>query len=1138
MILFIAGGLALIAAIMTGTSISVINSRDRTLASSERELGNTALLLAKHIEQQIESLDHVQKSLIEQMRSLGIASSEDLERKMSADGVQLLLENRISGFSHIDTLVIINSDGNLVNASSGRSNATLSFVDRDYFKALKSDPQLPLYVSAPVRGRLGGDWKVIIARKFNAPNGALLGLIVGAIKLSVFEDYFRSIALGEHSMVGLQRNDGVMLARHPRIDAIIGRSFGGAISALGAHERGVTRLAGRMEGKELILAAHRLNHYPLIATVAMDSAFVLDNWRKEAGILIGLGIVTALMIAALAFVMMRQFSKGHSLSQKNIAIEKQRLDTALSNMSQGLVLFDSSERLVICNNRYLEMYGLSPDVVKPGCSLRDIIAHRKETGSFSGDVNKFYSARSNRLAQRESFGSVAETADGRFIRIVIRPLSGGGWVATHEDITEQQRLLRAQNETERLLREQTLQLDAALNNMKQGLCMFDAEGRIILFNQRYVDMMDMPGVELNGYSLLDLFKNGRVTGQFTGDPTQFFTDLLVGIRAGQSSTKIMTSVDGRALRVIDQPMPDGGWVATYEDITEQRRAEVELDETKRFLDSIIENIPIAVVVKDARTRKFVLVNRAFEALVGLPRHDLLGQSAFDIYRREDAELIDKYDNEALRGMAQAKFAEVAMETPMRGSHILATSRIVIKDAQDNAKYLIVVIEDVTERRKSEQKIAFMAHHDALTGLVNRAAVVQKIEDAAARHRRWGDRFSILLLDLDRFKNVNDSLGHPAGDVLLQEVGARLKVSLRETDVLARLGGDEFVIIQGNEPDPRQAASALANRIIESIMQPFNIESNEINIGTSVGIALAPEHSTDPDSLLKMADMALYSAKSAGRGAYHFFDVKMIEAANARHEVERELRHAIQNDELELYYQPIVDTKTRRIAGAEALIRWRHPTKGIILPDRFIPLAEETGLIAEVGEWVLHTACAEAATWPVDVKVAINLSALQFRRANLADVVMYALARSGLPPERLELEITETALIESAAECLPALRQFKNLGISVALDDFGTGYSSLSQLTIFPFDKIKIDKSFIHSITKHAACAAIISATLTLAKSLEIETTAEGVETEEQYRILRLAGVTSVQGYLFKRPAPASEIDFDCVYGGAELEDAA
>ena len=575
-------------------------------------------------------------------------------------------------------------------------------------------------------------------------------------------------------------------------------------------------------------------------------------------------------------------------------------------------------------------------------------------------------------------------------------------------------LSRAQKEVEasqRELHEQEFRLNTAINNMSQGLLLFDSSERIVVCNHRYIEMYGLsPDVVKSGCSFRDLILHREKTGTFKGDIDEYHSTLLSNLAHGKTTQMQIDLPDGRSIQIVNRPLADGGWLATHEDVTEQRR--------------------------------------------------------------------------------------------------------------------------------SEAKIAYLAHHDALTGLANRAAVGQKIEEATARHRRWGEPFSVLLLDLDRFKYVNDTLGHPAGDALLREVAMRLKTCLRETDVLGRLGGDEFAIIQAAEFNQREAAIKFADRIIGIVAKPFSIDGNEVNIGTSIGIALAPEHASSADDLLKMADMALYRAKSIGRNSYRFFDAAMTEAADARREVETELRHAIQNDQLTLHYQPIIDGKTLKICGAEALIRWRHPTKGVIFPDQFIPLAEETGLIGQIGEWVLHAACVEAATWPADVKVAVNLSPVQFRKANLNDVVMDALAQSGLPPQRLELEITETALIESAAECLPTLRQFKNLGIAIALDDFGTGYSSLSQLTMFPFDKIKIDKSFIQNMMKRADSAAIISATLTLAKSLDIETTAEGVETAEQYQFLRLAGVTSLQGFLFKRPGPVSEIDFNGVYGSTPIEDAA
>ena len=695
---------------------------------------------------------------------------------------------------------------------------------------------------------------------------------------------------------------------------------------------------------------------------------------------------------------------------------------------------------------------------------------------------------------------------------------------------------------QRDLAEQNRRFTAAVENMTQGLCMIDGNARLVVSNERYAKMYRLPPELLAPGTLhRDIIAHrvhsGLLKGGHGNVEVQQQLSALSALPAGIRSSRIDEHADGKLIRVTRQPLPGGGWLATHDDITEQRRAEQELNKTKQFLDSIIDNIPIAVVVKDAVTRKFVLVNRAFQAMRGLRRDELVGKSVFAFYNQRTAEFIDRMDSEVLQDRSDGKNLEYDVDT-QDGTRIYATSRIVIRDNDGEAKYLIVVINDVTERKKSEQRIAFMAHHDALTGLANRAAVTQQIEEAAARQRRRGDTFTVLLLDLDRFKHVNDTLGHSAGDTLLRQAAARLKALLRETDVLARIGGDEFAIIQSGETSQREAAGALADRIIEIFAKPFDIDGNEVNIGTSIGIALAPEHGTNPDSLLKMADMALYGAKSAGRNGYRFFDPDMGAAADARLALENELRRAIAQNELELHYQPIIDTKTRRICSAEALIRWRHPTKGMIAPDNFIPLAEDTGMIAQIGMWVLRTACTDAAQWPANVKVAVNLSPLQFRKTDLADAVMTALAEAGLPPERLEVEITETALIESAAECLPALHRFKKAGIAIALDDFGTGYSSLSQLTMFPFDKIKIDKSFTQNLTKRAECAAIISAALTLAQNLDIATTAEGVETNDQYKLLRLAGVTSLQGYLFQRPCPVSEIDFDVTFGAPVMAEVA
>ena len=539
---------------------------------------------------------------------------------------------------------------------------------------------------------------------------------------------------------------------------------------------------------------------------------------------------------------------------------------------------------------------------------------------------------------------------------------------------------------------------------------------------------------------------------------------------------------------------------------------------------------------DAKQR-LILCNRQYAKIYGLSEEQIRpGTTLREILKHRVATGNAPDDNERY---IEERIATVAAAKPSETIHRLRDGRYIAVMHQPTADGgWVTTHADITDRKKSEAKVEHMARHDALTGLGNRVTLTEGIEEASARFRQRGETFSLLMLDLDQFKQVNDMMGHAAGDTLLQDVASRLRGCLRETDGLARLGGDEFAIIQAGDANQREASVTLADRIISELARPFRLRDNEIHIGASVGIALAPEHSSSADDLLKMADMALYSAKGSGRNCCRVFSAELTDAMSRRHELERDLRRAVEHDELILHYQPIIDAKTHKMCGAEALIRWQHPTKGMIRPDQFIPLAEDTGLIVPIGQWVLHTACKEAMGWPAEMKVAVNLSAKQFSDKNLADVVMYVLADTGLSPERLEIEITETALIESAPSVLPILRQFKNLGISVALDDFGTGYSSLSQLTIFPFDKIKIDKSFTQKMTQRADCAAIISATMTLAHSLNKQTTAEGVETADQYRLLRLAGVTSLQGYLFKRPGPASELDFDRVYGYLELENVA
>jgi diguanylate cyclase (GGDEF)-like protein len=430
-----------------------------------------------------------------------------------------------------------------------------------------------------------------------------------------------------------------------------------------------------------------------------------------------------------------------------------------------------------------------------------------------------------------------------------------------------------------------------------------------------------------------------------------------------------------------------------------------------------------------------------------------------------------------------------------------------------------------ERRVEERTLEL--RQDSLTGIANRLALSEKFEEGLARLHQLQEPFTVFLLDIDGFKHINDTLGHAAGDLLLKELARRLSASLSATDFFARLGGDEFAIIQSGEIDQREGAIALALKVLKVAGQPLQLAGRDITVGTSIGIALAPADGTDAGVLLQRADLALYRVKAQGRNNFCFFDVDMSQASDERLQMLSDMREALIRNEFEVYYEPVFDAKTCRVCAVEALVRWRHPAQGLISPDRFIPLAEETGLMEPLGQWVLQQACRDATAWPGHVKIAVNLSTVQLTSA-LFDVILHALLESGLRPERLELEITESKLMKNVERNGAIFRRLKNIGVSIVLDDFGMGYSSLSYLTMLPFEKIKIDKSFTQGLANNLGCMASVASVLTLARHLDMVVTAEGVETKQQFQLLRAAGVHQVQGYFFARPSPVSELNFDAL----------
>ena len=552
---------------------------------------------------------------------------------------------------------------------------------------------------------------------------------------------------------------------------------------------------------------------------------------------------------------------------------------------------------------------------------------------------------------------------------------------------------------------------------------------------------------------------------------------------------------------------DDLFCATLTDLTPIKQRE----ETHRLL---FEANPMPMWIVDARTRRFLAVNDAAIEHYGYSRRRFLAMAA-DALRLEDAESVDA----AGEGDGGAGRHERHRCADGETIDALTFARAI---AYEGKAAELVAIADITERKRAEAEAAYLARHDALTGLSNRADFRTRLTTAIETGHSDGQRMAICCVDLDLFKDVNDTYGHPTGDRLLRMVAQRLRGELGQGDFAARIGGDEFAVVL-DAVDAPAAVEATVARMVETLSQPYTIDGIDISIGASVGVALFPADGVSADELTKNADLALYQAKSEGRRRHRFFQQDLQRAAMERRELEADLRSALAENQLEVHYQPLVDISGRRVTGFEALLRWRHPTRGLIPPNDFIPIAEANGLIMPIGEWVLRTACAEAASWPEEIAVAVNLSPIQFRAANLTQTVVSALAQSGLAPRRLELEITESALLADTATTAATLHALRQFGVRIALDDFGTGYSSLSHLRGFPLDKIKIDRSFVKDLAERRDCTAIVTAISSLARSLGIATTAEGVETAEQLDFLRAQGCTQAQGFLFSPARPRADL---------------
>ena len=786
------------------------------------------------------------------------------------------------------------------------------------------------------------------------------------------------------------------------------------------------------------------------------------------------------------------------------------ISSALNSLSHGVVMADPKNRIVYCNDRYLEIYGLERLDLPPGMTGEQLLELRFRRGTLDCSVTDFYTC-----ASRPE-GLITTLPDGRSILVRYFPLPNGGSIATHEDATEQRELSRELASTKQFL-------ESVLDNVPVCVAAKNIEdGRYIFANRAFERFSRFSRDYIIGKRADEIFRPDTAAGIEAADRAalqskdgHYRSELLV--ERGPEK-RVLASNRVIARNEKNQPV---FLIAMFDDITERRSLSRELENSKRFLELVVDNIPVSLIVERISDGRYLLANRSAEAILGRRREEVEGLTAADIFNPREAKLIIARDEAAIK-----KRDLLTEEHPIStkdGLRLFLTRRMTVLDEAGAPKYLIKTHEDVTDRRQTESRMAHMAYHDGLTDLPNRASFLQALTQMIEACAGTGEEFAVLCVDLDGLKEVNDVFGHATGDKLLIEVAHRIQAAARG-GVVARLSGDEFgLIIDGEQPT---AGIKLAQQLLEAMATEFQIDGKAVRTGVTTGISVFPHNGADAASLLANAGAALFRAKAKSRGTISVYEPEMDQTIRDRRVLHQDLSVAIKNGELSLYFQPqAVSGKSVgecEVIGFEALARWLHPVRGFVPPSDFIPLAEESGLIVEMGEWILRQACREAASWPKSLQIAVNLSPAQFMHGDVVGLVHAILLETGLAPGRLELEITEGVLIEDFDRGLALLRRLKALGVRISMDDFGSGYSSLSYLQAFPFDKIKVDRAFVINLGRNPQSAAIISAVIDLGHGMGMSLVAEGVETVEQLSFLVDEGCDAVQGFLIGKPLPIGQ----------------
>jgi diguanylate cyclase (GGDEF)-like protein len=915
---------------------------------------------------------------------------------------QLLFGLNFQTFAFRD-LIITSLDGEIWATARPRPRKRTS--EFEFVKSL-STAAAGAQVFGPVRNVSTGEWSLYIARAVEVagvgPMVALAEMPVPTLMMSLAE-----VANLPGTQLFVERSSGVMIGAVPADDFHIGQTRVGETSpAKPMRRRPAASNSDSIEARSSTL------YGDISVVIQMARGAALADWKRDRDRLALAVALAAALVLSLSFVlqntMMRNASREEARKQSLATLQD-----AVEAMADGFVMWDAQDRLVTCNSVYRSLYAKSAPFIEPGISFGDLIRKGAEVGQYpqaGQDVDKFVKGVVD--WHREARGSFERLLpDGRWLLVTERKTAGGGTVGIRTDVTalkkaqneladanarvrETMHALQEQNDALRdrdlTLRAQNVLFDAALNNMSHGLLMADPNGRVIVCNRRFRDLLSIADTDsLTGSTLAEVLARTARQSEHA-DLLKQIRDLQGKLAANRSAgTFTVHTPAGQALAITQRPMQDGGFVAIYEDVTEQSQA--------------------------------------------------------------------------------------------------------------------------------ESRVRWLAHNDSLTGLPNRVLfrndLDQRLRSLPADHS-----LVLMSLDLDNFKDVNDSLGHLSGDALLEAVGGRLRQCLRESDLIARLGGDEFAIVfSGPAREMETRTSIIAQRLIYNVSQPYSLSGTPVSVGVSIGTVVARDTTTDVETLIRRADLALYGAKDGGRGRHLTFAPYMEAQLHNRLQLEHDLKGALARDEFRVVYMPLCDLATGRIIGQEALLRWDSATRGPVPPSQFIPLAENLNLIGALGGWCLERACRDMAAWQGDAKIAVNLSPLQLRGDEIIDVVHGALKASGLSPQRLELEITESALLEGSEETLARLHRLRDLGVRIVLDDFGTGFSSLNYLRSFPFDKIKIDKVFVTEATTRPDCQAIVASLADLAAKLGMSTTAEGIETFEQLELVKRLGCTEGQGFLLGKP---------------------